>query len=117
MLASEQDQQSEFRRKLGMALLLLGVFGLLWISVLIYQLWYTPKSVPFVSMVIEFLEQDQKPVMKDENGREINIPESWPVVVGIFLSIVLISSMSFMVHALISAAISLLFPDLKRQKT
>lgn len=110
------DHQAEIRRKLGIAFRVLAAIGLLWIGNTIDQLWNAPRTVPFVVMFIELVDISDDAPLISNNGKEVNLPKSWPIAAGIFLSIVLISSAGSIVHTLISAAISLLFPELKTKK-
>ena len=103
---------SGFRIILGITFLLISLLGLYWIIEVIYQLWNSPKSVAFLSIFIELLEENQLPIIKSREGAEINLPSSWPVVVGIFLSIVLISSVSVVIKLLLSNSLLLLFPEI-----
>ena len=79
-----ENEQSESGRFLGIILLVLAMFGLYWMVDAIIQLWNSPKSVPFVSLFIQLLEENQKPTNPSGNGAEINVPASWPVVAEIF---------------------------------
>ena len=83
-----------------------------WVIEVIYQLWNTPKSIPFVTLFIDLLAENQLPIIKSREGAEINLPASWPIIVGIFLSIVLISSVSVIIKLLLSKSLLLLFTEI-----
>jgi hypothetical protein len=102
---------ADFRLILGAFFLMISLLGLYWVVEIIYQLWNAPRSVALVSLFIELLEENQLPIIKSSDGAEINLPSSWSVIVGIFLSIVLISSMSVLIKLLLSKSLLLLFPE------
>jgi hypothetical protein len=106
----KKEAHSGFRIILGIVFLLISLAGLYWVAEVIYQLWNSPKTVPFVTMFIELLEDNQLPILKSREGAEINLPASWPVVVGVFLSIVLISSIGVIIKLFLSKSLQLLFP-------
>ena len=108
----DQAERFELRRLLGIVLLLTAFLGLYWVVESVILLWNSPRSVPFVSIFIDLLEENQKPLIRTKEGSEISLPASWPIVVGIFLSIVLISSIGLLVRAFLSNALLLLFPRL-----
>ena len=111
-----QTEKLELRNLLGIILLVIALLGLYWIAEAVFLIWNSPRSVPFVSLFIELLEENPKPIIKTKEGSEINLPASWPVVVGIFLSIVLISSIGLLVRSFLSNALLLLFPHLHTAK-
>ena len=102
---------------LGSTFLLISLLGLYWVVEAIYQLWNLPKTIPFVTVFLDLIEEDQLPILKSREGAEINLPSSWPVVVGIFLSIVLISSVSVIIKLLLSSSLFLLFPEFYNKKS
>ncbi|MCU7806168.1 MAG: hypothetical protein KZQ96_23595 [Candidatus Thiodiazotropha sp. (ex Lucinoma borealis)] len=105
------NEKSDIGRILGIILLILAGLGVYWVADAVFQLWNTPKSVPFVSLFIDLLQENQKPIMKSSNGAEINLPDSWPVAIGIFFSIVLISSIGLLVRSFLTIGLSLLFSE------
>lgn len=105
-----ENEQLDLRRMLGVILLLFALSGLYWVADAIIQLWNSPRSVSFVSLFIDLLEEDQEPVFVSKDGTQINLPASWPVVVGLFLSIVLISSAGLLIRSFLTSALALLFP-------
>jgi len=109
-------EPSNIRTILGMMFLLIALFGLYWVAEAVLQLWNSPKSVPFVSLFIELLEENQAPIMRSTQGGEIYLPASWPVVVGLFLSIVLISSVGLLIRCFLSSALHLIFPGILAPK-
>ena len=112
---AESEIQSYFRIILGLIFLLTSLVGLYWIAEVIYQLWNSPKTVPLVVMIIELLEETQSPILISSEGAEINLPASWPVIVGVFLAIVLISSIGVIIKLLLSKSLLLLFPEINTQ--
>jgi hypothetical protein len=104
------DGQLNLKKICGIIFLLIALFGLYWVAEAIAQLWNSPKSVPFVSLFIDLLEENQEPILRSTKGGEINLPASWPIVVGVFLSIVLISSVGLLIRSFLSNAMYLLFP-------
>ena len=104
------DGQFNLRKICGFIFLLIALLGLYWVAEAIVQLWNSPKSVPFVSLFIDLLEENQKPILSSVQGGEINLPASWPIVAGLFLSIVLISSVGLLIRCFLSNAMFLLFP-------
>jgi hypothetical protein len=104
------NEQPDIERVSGVILLFLAGLGVYWVADAVIQLWNSPRSVPFVSLFIDLLQENQKPIIKSSNGSELNLPASWPVIIGIFLSIVLISSIGLLVRCFLTNGLSLLFP-------
>ena len=107
---------SSLRIILGIIFLLVSFVGLYWVVEVIYQLWNTPKSIPFVTLFIELLDENQLPIIQSREGAKINLPASWPVMIGIFLSIVLISSVTSIIKLLLSKSLFLLFPEIHNKQ-
>ena len=114
--AQLNDRQSDIKKSLGIIFLLIAFSGLYWVAGAIQQLWNSPESVPFVATFIDLLEENQAPIIRSVEGGEINLPASWPVAVGIFLSIVLISSVGLLIRCFLSNALLLLFPGMPSPK-
>ena len=108
---------SDTRRALGIIFLLAASLGLYWVVEVIMQLWNAPSSVPLISMFIDLMDYNQKPIIFDpEQSVEMNLPLAWPVVAGGFLTIVLISSISLLLKMFLTFSLLLLFPDLHTEK-
>jgi len=115
--SGSQEEISDTRKYLGIAFVLIALLGVYWVAEAIIQLWSSPKSVPLVSMFIDLLEENQKPLILNpaqESG--LNLPAPWPVVVGVFLSIVLISSVILLIKSLLESGLLLLFPGIHDKK-
>lgn len=111
---SDRMEGTEFRRFFGVFLLVFAAVGGYWIVDVALQLWNTPKSVPLVSFFMELIQEHQESIIKLKNGTEIHLPSSWPMIAGVFLTIVLISSIGLLVRTLLSSGLSLLYPELRK---
>jgi len=112
-----QSEMENFRIILGFIFLILGLIGSYWIGQAVLQLWYTPEEVEFVRVFIELARDNPLKVHYENNGLEFNLPEPWgPVIIGIFLSMVLMSGIVMLVKTLLVNSVLLLFPDLWKSK-
>lgn len=110
-LDSEQKRSWGFQEYLGISFIAIAFCGVYWIFTAVISLWNAPESVPFISFFINQLETNGVTIIAGPGG-EINWPEKWQVIVGVFLTIVLISSIGLLTKTFLVAGLCLLFPKI-----
>ena len=100
------------QNSLGLLFIGIALAGLYWVAGMFYSLWNEPTSVPFISIFVELINENQRPFIDGANG-QLNWPTSWPIIVGVFLTIVLLSSASILIRTFLILGLCLLFPKIQ----
>ena len=98
-------------RFLGWFFIAVSLSTFYWVFTAVISLWNDPSSVPFIAFFVEKLALDGEPLISGPNG-EIHWPDNLQVIVGVFLTIVLISSIGLLAKTFLVAGLCLLFPKI-----
>ena len=108
---TENKRNWGFQEYLGALFITIALCGVYWVFSVVITLWNDPNSVPFIAFFVEKLTVDGSPIISGPGG-EINWPDNLQVIVGVFLTIVLISSIGLLAKTFLIAGLCLLFPKI-----
>ena len=110
-LDNEQKSGWGIQKFLGWVFIAVSLSAFYWVFTAVISLWNDPSSVPFIAFFVEKLIVDGAPIISGPGG-EINWPDNLQVIVGVFLTIVLISSIGLLAKTFLVAGLCLLFPKI-----
>jgi len=110
-LNNEQTSSWGIQQFLGWVFIAISLSAFYWVFTGVISLWDDPSSVPFIAFFVEKLIVNGAPIISGPGG-EINWPDNLQVIVGVFLTIVLISSIGLLAKTFLVAGLCLLFPKI-----